>query len=130
MQKKIMVRHTHRYTNERAILFEGIAMCEDFDTYREYRYSEKDGTKVVMYCYEDHIQIERFGMIHSCLNLYENRTTKNPMESVYGIFDIEMTTFAYRREDRYVMVEYDVESGTEEKDGFIIELEEVINEYN
>lgn len=132
MKKKIQVKHTHRYTNMQSILFEGYANCNDFDEYLELSYEEEDKTKVVMYCFAKYIVIERYGEVLSKLELHKNKKTSNPMNSIYGTFEIEVSTYDYQKDDHYIMVEYDVENGSEEKDGFKIEIiiEEDHHEYN
>ncbi|NBK96690.1 MAG: DUF1934 family protein [Erysipelotrichia bacterium] len=132
MRKKIQVKHTHRYTKSENILFVGYALCSEYDQYREINYVEKDGTKVVMYMFKEYMVIERYGEVHSQLNLHRKQTTKNPMKSEYGTFEIEIHTFAYQCDPRYIMVEYDVENGSDSKDGFKIEIEvmEEAYEYN
>lgn len=132
MRKKIQVKHTHRYTKSQNILFNGYANCHYYDRHIEYTYDEQDDTNVIMRVYDDHMEIERFGEVHSLLQLYEGTSTLNPMESEYGTFEIEIYTYAYQNDDNYIMVEYDVESGSEDKDGFKIEIEvkEDIHEYN
>lgn len=132
MRKKIQVKHTHRYTKSLNVLYDGYAICNDFDTYIEITYYEKDGTKVVMYAYDDYIIIERYGEVHSQLQLHQNKTIKCLMRSEYGNFEIEATTYAYQKAENYIMVEYDIESGNTDKDGFLIEIEvkEDAHEYN
>lgn len=132
MRKKILIKHTHRYTKSQNVLFNGYAICHYYDRHIEFTYVEQDDTKVIMRAYDDHMEIERFGEVHSLLNLYKDCVTKNPMESEYGTFEIEMKTYAYIKDDHYIMVEYDVESGSLEKDGFKIEIEvkEDTHEYN
>ncbi len=132
MRKKIHVRHTHRYTKEKSVLYEGECDFTLYDTYWQLSYSERDGTKVKMICYDDYMIIERFGEVKSKLELNPNKRTSNAMESVYGTFFIAIQTHDYKKEDAYVMVEYDVESGSPEKDGFKIEIDikEDGNEYN
>lgn len=132
MRKKIQVKHTHRYTKSENILFEGYAVCNDYDDYIELVYYENNDTKVVMYAYQDYMVIERYGEVHSQLNLHPNKATANPMKSEYGTFEIEITTFDYQKDDHYIMVEYDIENGSPDKDGFKIEIEvkEEAHEYN
>ena len=130
MKKHIIVQHTHRYTHQKEKLFEGYAEVSEFNEYRQYRFQEADGTKVVMTCYEFSMRIERFGEIHSCIECQPGKSIECPMRSAYGTFAIPIYTFAYVREDDYVVVSYDVENGTDDKDGFIIEIEEDRHETN
>lgn len=132
MRKKIQVKHTHRYTKSENILYEGYAICNDYDGYMEITYHESDDTKVVMYAYDNYMIIERYGEVQSQLHLHRNKRSKCPMKSEYGSFEIEVTTFAYKKQDNAIMVEYDIESGNPDKDGFKIEIEvkEVAHEYN
>lgn len=123
MRKKIKVKHTHRYTNEKAILFEGQALCNEFNDYIEYLYNEADGTKVMMYIYSHRIEIKRHGEVLSSLDMQPEKKTKNLMKSPYGEFEIEIYTYDFQNDGNYIMVEYDVENGLKDKDGFKIEIE-------
>ena len=123
MRKKIKVKHTHRYTNEKAVLYDGDALCNEFSEYLELNYMEEDKTKVTMFIYENHMEIKRFGEVLSSLDMKPKKKTKNPMKSAYGTFEIEVYTYDFKNEGNYIMVEYDVENGTKEKDGFKIEIE-------
>lgn len=132
MKKKIHVKHTHRYTLEKSDLYIGECEFNVYDSYWQLSYRESDDTKVTMYCYENYIRIERFGEVKSKLSMKPKQDTNNPMESAYGTFYIVIHTHDYKREDAYVMVEYDVVSGDPQQDGFKIEIafQEDSNEYN
>lgn len=122
MKKKIKVTHTHRYTLENALLYEGYALYNDFNTYKEYIYQENEETKVILYIYDTHMEIQRYGEAQSSLTLKKDKTTLNPIKSMYGTFEVEIKTYDYQVNEKYMMVEYDVENGSQDKDGFKIEI--------
>lgn len=123
MKREILVKHMHRYTFEQAVLYEGVAEYNAYPDYVELVFYEDQNTRVVMHCFEKYMEIRRFGEVKSHLTLKPKERTHNPMESIYGTFEVEMFTDAYLREDAYIMVAYDVENGTEDKDGFRIDIE-------
>lgn len=123
MKRKIKVKHTHRYTLEKDILFDGYADCNEFQEYLEYIYYEENNVKVVMYIFESYMQIKRFGEVQSTLTFKKEEHTMNLMNSVYGSFEIEIYTYDFQKKGYDIIVEYDIENGSDEKDGFKIEIE-------
>lgn len=122
MKHNIHVKHTHRYTHEQMTLFLGEAEIKEYDGYYEYIYYDEQRIKTVLKIFEDKMEIQRYGEATSSLLLIENERTLNPISSPYGTFEIEIFTYAYKNENNYIMVEYDVENGSEDKDGFKIEI--------
>lgn len=132
MKEKILVKHTHRYTKEEMVLFHGNAQYIEYEKYYEYIYYDEQKIKTVLRIYEDKMEIQRYGEAISSLLLVKNEMTKNPITSPYGTFEIDIYTHDYKYGRNWIKVEYDVENGTEEKDGFIVEirLEERKDELN
>lgn len=132
MKKNVKVMHTHRYTLEKAVLYEGYAHCNDYGTYKEFTYFENEETKVILYIYQEYMEIQRYGEAQSSLTLKKEETTFNPIKSMYGTFEVEITTYEYRNTDHYIVVEYDIHNGSDDKDGFKIEIkiEEDVYELN
>ena len=123
MKKKIKVTNTHRYTKEKNIQYNGyVDINETMDGFM-FTFREKDNTKVRMTVHEYYMQIERFGQATTFLTLRKDVTTKNPIKSPYGVFEIDIFTYDYQNSGNYIKVEYDVENGTDDKDGFIVEIE-------
>lgn len=123
MKKKIKITNTHRYTKQKNVQYNGYVDVTLLEDGFSFVFREKDNTKVKMSIYDSYMQIERYGEAHTKLTMKENKTTKNPIESVYGIFEIDIFTYSYLNEKNHIKVEYDVENGTDDKDGFIVELE-------
>lgn len=123
MKRKIKITNTHRYTKQKSIQYNGYVDMNVLEDGFSFVFYEKDNTKVRMSIHENHMQIERFGEARTKLTMKENELTKNPIESVYGIFEIDIFTYSYLNEKNHIKVEYDVENGTDDKDGFIVELE-------
>ncbi len=132
MEKKIKVKHTHRYTKESAILFEGTSQIDDYPGYRKIAFLEGLNVKVVFYCFETFVEVHRFAEVVSQLSLKPKQRTSNPIKSEYGVFDVEIYTYEYEVNTNYVKVSYDIENGSDDKDGFIveIEIEEGVYEHN
>lgn len=123
MKKKVKITNTHRYTKQKNIQFNGYVDCEAKGEGITFTFREKEGTKVRMNIYEYYMQIERFGEAETFLTLRKDVVTKNPIKSIFGVFEIDIYTHDYINEKKYVRVEYDVENGSDDKDGFIIEIE-------
>lgn len=116
------VINTHRYTKDTVVLYEGNMIVHEYMDRFEYKYREADGTKVTITIYEDAMSIKRQGEVTTSLMLKPNEKTLNPVESPFGTFEIEVTTYRYEKIENKYCVEYDVENGMDDKDGFIVEL--------
>lgn len=123
MKKKVKITNTHRYTKQKNIQYNGYVDFEEKNDGYTFTFREKDGTKVRMNVYEYYMQIERFGEATTFLTLRKDVVTKNPIKSMYGVFEIDIYTYSYEWSTNYIKVEYDVENGSDDKDGFIIEIE-------
>ncbi len=132
MKKEVKVTHMHLYTKERAELFCGQADFMMFPEYMELIYLEAGNVKVVMRFYETYMEVHRYGEARSHLTMKRNQATKNPIESVYGTFEVELYTHEYERYDHKIHVSYDIHNGSDEKDGYkiVIELAEGTHECN
>ncbi|MDF9824313.1 uncharacterized beta-barrel protein YwiB (DUF1934 family) [Breznakia sp. PF5-3] len=132
MIKKLHVKHRHRYNNEEAVLYNGEVTFNIYDDYEELLYKENDGAKVKVHLYEDHMKIIRNGEIISNLKFVVDKKTKNILMTPYGDLEIEIYTYEYHKEHDKIIVEYDVLSSSEEKDGYRIEfsIEEERSEFN
>lgn len=132
MKKEVKVTHMHLYTKEKAVLFSGYADFVMFPDYMELIYVESDGVKVIMRFYEEYMEVHRHGEVRSHLTMKQNKHTLNPMESVYGTFEVELYTHEYERCDHQIVVAYDIHNGSDEKDGYkiVIELLEGVYECN
>lgn len=132
MKKRLHVRHQHRYLLEVADLYNGEAEYSLFDDYELLTYKEADDVLVKVYLYEDYMQIHRHGEIKSKLSFKVNQTTKNLLITPYGDMEIELFTYNYRYEKNKIILEYDILSSNEEKDGYRIEfiVEEGVSEFH
>lgn len=130
--KKIKVKHRQRYNHEEAELYKGHVEYAIFDDHEEYQYREKDGAKVRVCLFPDYMSITRNGEILSNLVFRKGKITKNILKSSYGDIEIELFTYAYQREHDKIIVEYDILSSSEGRDGYRIEfvMEEECSEFN
>lgn len=123
MKRKIKISNTHRYLKQTIIQFNGYVDVDLIEDGFVFTYREKDNTRVRMTIHEHYMKIERFGEAKTCLVLRKGVRTKNPINSIYGSFEIDIYTYDYQNDGNYIRVEYDIENGTEDKDGFIVELQ-------
>lgn len=132
MIKQIYVKHRHRYSLEEADLYKGEANFTIYDDYEELVYREADGVKVKVLISSSQLIIIRSGELQSNLTFKENQKTINLIKSPYGDIEIELFTYQYISEPGRIIVDYDILSSNEEKDGYHIEfsIEEGICEYN
>jgi len=132
MIKQIYVKHQHRYSLEEADLYRGAASFVIHDDYEELIYREADGSKVNVCIYQNQLIIIRSGEVQSNLTFKEHQKTINVIKSSYGDIEIELYTYQYKSEKNRIIVDYDIVSSSEDKDGYYIEfcIEEGICEYN
>lgn len=123
MKKKIKIINTHKYTNAKEIQFHGYVDIDFLDDGFSFVFHEKTGVKVRMKIHEYYMQIERFGEAKTSLTLRKGVVSKNPIKSIYGVFEIDIYTYDFQNHGNYIKVEYDVENGSDDKDGFVIEIE-------
>lgn len=130
--KKINVKHQHRYTLEKANLYNGLANYQLFDDHEEISYQENDGAKVKVSVFPEYLKIERKADITSSLLFFPYKKTSNELKSEYGNFNVEIYTYKYQKHNHCILVEYDILSSSSQKDGYEImfEMEENINEFN
>ncbi len=129
---KLKVKHRHRYTNEKQLLFNGDASIKRHGDYIEINYQEDALTTVKISADKDHFKIVRNNEeLTSNLEFIKDQDTKNLMSSMYGDFDIEIHTYNYIYSDNHLEVEYDLISSGE-PDGYqiIFEIKEESNEFN
>ncbi len=129
MKKQILVKQTHRYSLQTGIMYEGEAFIDEYSDYIRFTFIDDDEAKVVFYCFEQYMEIHRFGEVNSELLLKPNAQTFNKITSEFGKFDVEIKTIAYQNNDMQIRVEYDIESDQEDKDGFIIDIEVMEGNY-
>jgi len=132
MKKNIHVKHQHRYSFEVVDQYQGEADFTIHDQYEKLVYYDHQGIRITLYIYDDHLNIERKGELHSSLSFIENKKTKNMIKSDYGDIEIELFTYQYDKKKNQIIIDYDVVSSSSDKDGYYIEfkIEEDVCEYN
>ena len=121
MEKYIVVKQKHLYTNERYLMYEGQAFFSNKDGCLRLSYKEKDSdTKVTINAKNDELMIERKGELITRLSFQYHETTTGSVMSEFGMFDIGVYTHKYIKKENIIAIEYDILSGDEVTDGYRI----------
>ena len=129
---KIIVNHKHRYTKEEMIIYEGQAKIVRYDDHMKIKYLENKATLVTLDVYEDKLILNRKNQEITTNLLFINESdTSNTISSEYGDIEIMVHTYNYEKNEKNIIVEYDILSSGEQ-DGYEIsfKIEEEDNEFN
>ncbi len=123
MKKEIIVKQTHRYTLESNNMYNGQANIDEYSDYTRIKFIDCENATTVFYCFNSYMEIHRFGEATSELVLKPDCSTFNKIKSEFGTFEIEILTHKYTYNEDYICVEYDIENGNDDTDGYKIEVE-------
>ena len=120
MKKYLTVKQTHRYTNEKNLMFQGHANYEQKAYGLCISYKEDEQTSVTVMIQDDEISIKREGEFITSLMFRNLEKTQGSVLSEFGTIDLEIYTHKYIRKENIVALEYDILSGGNVTDGYRI----------
>ena len=121
MKKYIVVKQKQRLTEERKILFQGIAEIKAHLPCLCIKYKELDtAAQVHVQADEKELKIHREAEATTHLHFIANQKTLCSIESVYGTVELQIYTHKYIKKDNIIAISYDVLNGDVVSDSFYI----------
>lgn len=123
MKKRITVKRMHRHTKERDILYQGLSDFEKKNDCIKLSYQEENkeaSVSVVVFAYQDHMELRRQGETSSSLCFIKGQRTKGVLSSPYSDIDIDLLTYQYICKENIITLEYDILNGEEVTGGYRI----------
>ncbi|MDE6475669.1 MAG: DUF1934 domain-containing protein [Erysipelotrichaceae bacterium] len=121
MKKYIVVKQKQRLTEERKVLFQGMAEVESQLSCLCIKYKELDtAAKVHVQADEKELKIHREAEATTHLHFIANQKTVCSIESVYGTIELQLYTHKYIKKDNIIAISYDVLDGDIVSDSFYI----------
>ena len=121
MKKHVIVKQKHLYTEERFLMFDGLAEITRHEDLIQIRYRERDQkTEVTVDAYDDHLEIKRNGEVITSLLFRSKEKTNGSVLSEFGTIDLGVYTHKYIKKENIIAIEYDILNGDEVSDGYRI----------